>query len=79
MPPNTSIPNSLKTSDSRKVSTPCLAILKILKNITTPTPSLKRDSPTMIVSTFLSMPIFFKIPSTAIGSVGEIKAPNTKV
>ena len=50
----------------------------MVKNITTPTPSLNNDSPTILVSNFLGTPAFFKIPKTAIGSVGEINAPKSK-
>jgi len=41
-------------------------------------PSLKRDSPTTLVSSDLGIPAFFNIPKTAIGSVGEMSAPNSR-
>jgi len=59
-------------------SKPCWAILKITIKTTTPTPSLKSDSPTILVSSFLGALASFKIPNTAIGSVGEISAPKSK-
>ena len=45
-------------------------------NTTTATPSLKRDSPAIFVSNDLETPALLRILNTAIGSVGEIKAPN---
>ena len=55
-----------------------IAICKIVANTTTPIPSLNNDSPVILVSMDVGMPAFFKMPSTAIGSVGEIKAPNNR-
>ena len=54
------------------------AIANMVRKTTTPTPSLKRDSPTIFVSNFFGAPAFFNIPKTAIGSVGEISDPNNK-
>ena len=38
-------------------------------------PSLKRDSPEILVLRLGEAPAVFIIPKTAIGSVGEIRAP----
>jgi hypothetical protein len=46
--------------------------------ITTPTPSLNSDSPAMTSSSSLGTPAERRIPITAIGSVGEISAPNSR-
>ena len=46
--------------------------------ITTPTPSLKSDSPAITSSSFFGAPADFMIPITAMGSVGEISAPKTR-
>ena len=48
------------------------------ENSTTPTPSLNSDSPAMTSSTSFGAPADLRIPSTAIGSVGEISAPNRR-
>ena len=48
------------------------------KKTTMPIPSLNNDSPAILISRLLGAPTFFKIPNTAIGSVGEISAPNNK-
>ena len=77
IPPKTSKPKSSKISTGVTASVEP-AILKSVRKTTTPTPSLKRDSPTIFVSNFLGAPAFFKIPKTAIGSVGEINAPKSK-
>ncbi|MNR48723.1 hypothetical protein D3C85_1679950 [compost metagenome] len=45
---------------------------------TTAVPSLNSDSPTMVVFSGLEALAVRRAPSTAIGSVGEIKAPNSK-
>jgi hypothetical protein len=45
---------------------------------TTPTPSLKRDSPVILISSPFGACADLRIPMTAIGSVGEISAPKTK-
>ena len=50
----------------------------MLTKITTATPSLNKLSPLILVSKLLGIFDFFKIPNTAIGSVGDIKAPNNK-
>jgi len=49
----------------------------MLRNTITATPSLKRLSPLIYVSSVLGILASVKIPMTAIGSVGEIKAPNS--
>ena len=53
-------------------------ISKSAINTTTPTPSLNKLSPTIVVSIFLGTLALVKIPKTAIGSVGEINAPKSK-
>ena len=62
----------------KRVAPETLAIEKMVKKTTTPTPSLNKDSPTILVSNFFGAPACFKIPKTAIGSVGDIKAPKSK-
>ena len=52
--------------------------MQMVRKITTPTPSLNNDSPTILISRFFGAPTFFMIPRTAMGSVGEIKAPKSK-
>ncbi|MCY1455201.1 hypothetical protein D9M71_723180 [compost metagenome] len=47
-------------------------------NTTTAVPSLNSDSPTMVVASGLGAPADLRMPSTAIGSVGEISAPNSR-
>ena len=59
-------------------STPIIFIFKSVRNITTPIPSLKSDSPAILVSVTGDRFIFFTIERTAIGSVGAISAPNNK-
>ena len=44
---------------------------------TTPIPSLKRLAPAILASKAGGTWMVFKIPMTATGSVGEIKAPKT--
>jgi hypothetical protein len=56
---------------------PLASMLKRSEKITTPTPSLKSDSPAITSSSSLGAPADFKIPNTAIGSVGEINAPSS--
>lgn len=46
--------------------------------MTTPTPSLKRDSPVIFVSRDLGAPAVLRMPRTATGSVGAMSAPNTR-
>ena len=45
---------------------------------TTPTPSLKSDSPVMTSSRFRGALVVRRMPITAIGSVGEMRAPNSR-
>ena len=45
---------------------------------TTATPSLNKLSPDIFISSVGGILAFFKMPKTAIGSVGEINAPNNK-
>jgi len=47
-------------------------------NTTTAVPSLNSDSPTMVVFSGLEALAVRSTPSTAIGSVGEIRAPNSR-
>ncbi|MCY1563470.1 hypothetical protein D9M68_1010790 [compost metagenome] len=47
-------------------------------NTTTAVPSLNSDSPTMVVASGFGAPADLRMPSTAIGSVGEISAPNSR-
>ena len=47
-------------------------------NTTTPVPSLKRLSPVIRDSSFFDAPTSLRMPSTAMGSVGEIRAPNSR-
>ena len=54
------------------------AISKRVRKITTPTPSLKSDSPTILVSSFFGAPACLRMPSTAMGSVGEMTAPKSR-
>ena len=62
-----------------KVASLCpVAIPSKTKKTTTATPSLNNDSPEIFISKVLGTPTVFNIPITAIGSVGEIKAPNNK-
>ena len=58
------------------VKTPVSNDLMIAENITTATPSLKSDSPSMINASLLLTPKLFKVSITEIGSVGEIIVPN---
>jgi hypothetical protein len=53
-------------------------ICRIIKNITTPIPSLNKDSPTIFISILLGTFAFVRMPSTAMGSVGDIRTPNNK-
>jgi hypothetical protein len=48
------------------------------EKITTPTPSLNSDSPAITSSSSFGARADLRIPITAIGSVGEIKAPNSR-
>ncbi|MNP52408.1 hypothetical protein D3C76_1468020 [compost metagenome] len=47
-------------------------------NTTTAVPSLNSDSPTMVVFSGLEALAVRSAPSTAIGSVGEMSAPNSR-
>ena len=49
----------------------------MIVNTTTPTPSLKSDSPAILASSSRGTLTVFKRPRTATGSVGEMRAPNT--
>ena len=55
-----------------------MAIARTMANTTTPTPSLKSDSPAILASSVAGMRTVLRIPRTATGSVGLIRAPNTK-
>ncbi|CKT64401.1 Uncharacterised protein [Mycobacterium tuberculosis] len=72
---------------SRSSSSPATAIVGALPldktprssaNTTTPTPSLKSDSPAITSSRFFGAPAELRMPMTAIGSVGEISAPKSR-
>ena len=56
------------------MSCPPPAICSSTINTTTATPSLNRDSPQILVSRLSGTLAFFRMPSTAMGSVGEINA-----
>ena len=55
-----------------------VASLSTTANITTATPSLKRDSPVIFVSIRLGTLACLSTPKTTIGSVGEIRVPKSK-
>jgi hypothetical protein len=55
-----------------------VAIFRTTINSTTPTPSLNKDSPVIFVSSDFGAPADLRIPSTAIGSVGEMSEPNRR-
>ena len=76
-PPTASIRNSLPMPSTLAGAAP-LAMPSRTMNTTTPTPSLNRDSPAILISSALGAPNCFSVASTAIGSVGEISAPNTR-
>ena len=79
MPPKTSTPKSFSTSLTRWSSEALpVAMLRMVRKTTTPTPSLKSDSPTILVSSFFGTPACFSTPSTAMGSVGLISAPKSR-
>ena len=67
-----------KISNAERVSTPKLITWEIVTKKTIPIPSLNKDSPFMVASISFGMFDFFRMPITAIGSVGETKAPNNK-
>ncbi|CRR08978.1 hypothetical protein PAERUG_P48_London_17_VIM_2_01_13_02188 [Pseudomonas aeruginosa] len=50
----------------------------MMANTTTAVPSLNSDSPTMVVASGFGAPADLRMPSTAMGSVGEISAPNSR-
>ena len=45
---------------------------------TMPMPSLNNDSPTMTISSSFGVFAEARMPMTAMGSVGEMSAPNTR-
>ena len=53
-------------------------MLRRVKKTTTPIPSLKSDSPAILVSVIEERFIFLTIAKTAMGSVGAIRAPKSK-
>ena len=53
------------------------ATAKTVAKITRPTPSLNRDSPSIWMAIWGGAFIFLTMASTAMGSVGEIRAPNS--
>ena len=66
----------MPTTTPDKVKLPVEKEFTIAENITTATPSLKSDSPSMIRVNLLLTPKLFKVSITEIGSVGEIIVPN---
>ena len=46
--------------------------------MTTPIPSLKSDSPAILLSKFFASLAFLTRASTAIGSVGDMSAPKSR-
>ena len=77
-PPITSVANNMVTPSGVTFSTPSIFTFNRVRNITTPIPSLKSDSPAILVSVTGDKFIFFTIERTAIGSVGAINAPNNR-
>ena len=75
-PPTTSTTNSSPTCHNPG-SVSCRAIPSSTVNTTTPTPSLNSDSPSSAAFKVGGTRTDSKIPSTAMGSVGLISAPNT--
>ena len=59
-------------------SIPALIIYDMVIKITMATPSLNKLSPVIFVSNVDGILDCFNIPNTAIGSVGEMSAPNNK-
>ncbi|CSC72523.1 Uncharacterised protein [Vibrio cholerae] len=54
------------------------AMVKMVTKITKPKPSLNSDSPSIWVEIRFGALSFLTIARTAIGSVGEMSAPNNK-
>ncbi|MNX92899.1 hypothetical protein D3C86_1250570 [compost metagenome] len=77
-PPKASRMSSQETCGSEKSLAGSCASFRITAKITTATPSLNSDSPAIFVSNDLGTLAFFRMLNTAIGSVGEIRAPNSK-
>ena len=59
-------------------ASPFTAMPNTARNTTIATPSLNSDSPAILISSDLLAPAVFRMPMTAIGSVGEISAPNSR-
>ncbi|MNH34340.1 hypothetical protein D3C79_949300 [compost metagenome] len=76
MPPRASCRNRPATLP-KVGSTPPKATAKTVAKITRPTPSLNRDSPSIWMAIWGGAFIFLTMASTAMGSVGEIRAPNS--
>ena len=55
-----------------------VAMPSTIVKITMAVPSLNSDSPAMTISRFFGAPADLRIPMTAIGSVGEIRAPKIR-
>ena len=55
-----------------------VANLSTTANITTATPSLKSDSPVILVSMRLGTLACFNTPNTTMGSVGEMSVPKSR-
>ena len=77
MPPPASSRNSIAECETVSASV-AVAAPSITVKTTTATPSLNRDSPTILISMSSGAPALRMMPSTAIGSVGEINAPKTR-
>ena len=76
IPPIASCKNKLEMPEN-VASCPPKATAKTVTKITKPTPSLKSDSPSTCIDNRFGARKFLIIANTAIGSVGEIKAPKT--
>ena len=75
-PPTASVTNSRTTSSAPNSSPPTASASNMVKT-TTPMPSLNRDSPAILASSGRGTLTVLRMLSTAMGSVGLIRAPNT--
>ena len=78
MPPITSVQKSRNVYAHEKSTADLLAMPSRVTKRISPTASLNIDSPEIIVFNFEGIFDFFRMAPTAMGSVGEITAPNTK-
>ena len=73
-------PKASRTNNSAVLEIVGAVLLNAISNkvtkITKPTPSLNSDSPSIWVEIRCGALSFLTMANTAIGSVGEIKAPN---